>query len=281
MNGTAEIGTTEIGTAHAAGHKARRGSLPARLWREAVRHFQPRDRARENPRENPHRDPARSPQVTLACVALGAKLAHVDGELHPAEIDSFARSFGIEGRDRRHLERVYRYLITRPAGYETHAARLGRRLRDRPERLEAVLDAMFDQAAADGHVDRSELRYLGHVARHFGYDAAGFADLADRHLGTRAGPHPGGPHPLSPHPVDPHHALGVSPDADAAEIKAAHRRLVRRHHPDRLRGLGADPRSLAQASARMARINAAYESLHRQSKEGEQKRRQGGAGDPA
>jgi curved DNA-binding protein CbpA len=46
--------------------------------------------------------------------------------------------------------------------------------------------------------------------------------------------------------------LGVSPDASAAEIKRAYRRLVRRHHPD----LNAQAQD-----AQIKRLNEAYEIL--------------------
>ncbi|HKG57680.1 MAG TPA: J domain-containing protein, partial [Candidatus Limnocylindrales bacterium] len=52
--------------------------------------------------------------------------------------------------------------------------------------------------------------------------------------------------------ADPHRTLGLSPDASAAEIKAAYRRLAKAFHPDTA-GEAAIPRFLA--------IRAAYEQL--------------------
>src|SRR5688572_8263702 len=57
---------------------------------------------------------------------------------------------------------------------------------------------------------------------------------------------------------DPHDVLGVERDASAAQIKAAWRRLARRHHPDLTGGDGPAARA---ATREMAEINAAYESL--------------------
>jgi DnaJ domain len=53
--------------------------------------------------------------------------------------------------------------------------------------------------------------------------------------------------------MDPYAVLGLKPDATAAELTAAYRRLAKRHHPDRGGG--------AAAAARMAEINAAYDTL--------------------
>lgn len=53
--------------------------------------------------------------------------------------------------------------------------------------------------------------------------------------------------------LDAYAVLGVPEDASAAQLKAAHRRLVRRHHPDL-----AAPEERAAATERVQRINVAY-----------------------
>lgn len=53
--------------------------------------------------------------------------------------------------------------------------------------------------------------------------------------------------------IDAYEVLGVSPGASQEDLKAAHRALVRRHHPDRA---GEDRR--VEATAQMQRINVAY-----------------------
>jgi molecular chaperone DnaJ len=62
----------------------------------------------------------------------------------------------------------------------------------------------------------------------------------------------------APSPADPYAVLGVSPAATAAEIKAAYRTLVKRHHPD----AGGD-------DTRIVALNAAWELLG----DGERRRR--------
>jgi curved DNA-binding protein CbpA len=57
---------------------------------------------------------------------------------------------------------------------------------------------------------------------------------------------------------DPYAALDIRPDASDAQIKRRWRELAREHHPDRAAGDGAEQ---ARLTARMARINAAYDVL--------------------
>lgn len=52
---------------------------------------------------------------------------------------------------------------------------------------------------------------------------------------------------------DPYHILGVAPSASQAELKAAHRRLVRRHHPDLV-----PAQERTEATRRVQDINVAY-----------------------
>lgn len=57
---------------------------------------------------------------------------------------------------------------------------------------------------------------------------------------------------------DPHAVLGLQRGASAATVKAAWRKLARRHHPDLS---GSDPAAARAATKLMAEINAAYEQL--------------------
>ncbi len=59
---------------------------------------------------------------------------------------------------------------------------------------------------------------------------------------------------------DPHAVLGIEHGASPDDIKAAWRRLARRHHPDLT---GDDPEAVRRATRRMAEINAAYAGLTR------------------
>ena len=54
--------------------------------------------------------------------------------------------------------------------------------------------------------------------------------------------------------------LGLSPDASAGECKAAYKKLLKVHHPDRHAG---NPENMKKATEKTARINEAYKRLER------------------
>src|SRR3954449_11957904 len=57
---------------------------------------------------------------------------------------------------------------------------------------------------------------------------------------------------------DPYAELGVGHESSSTQIKRRWRELAREHHPDRAAG---DREQTAKLTARMARINAAYDLL--------------------
>jgi DnaJ like chaperone protein len=59
----------------------------------------------------------------------------------------------------------------------------------------------------------------------------------------------------------PFEVLGVSADIDDAELRAHWRELVRTNHPDKLIAEGMPEEFIQVATDRLARINAAYDTI--------------------
>jgi curved DNA-binding protein CbpA len=78
---------------------------------------------------------------------------------------------------------------------------------------------------------------------------------------------------------DPHVVLGVDAEASPSQVKAAWRRLARRHHPDLT---GDDPEASRAATRQMAEINDAYAAMTRPDRAGRRSARASGwTEDPA
>ena len=64
---------------------------------------------------------------------------------------------------------------------------------------------------------------------------------------------------IAANPEHPYAVLGVARDADDEAVRAAYRRRIAQHHPDRLGDADAAARAAAEGEA--ARINAAWEQI--------------------
>jgi DnaJ like chaperone protein len=222
------------------------GALLERVARHAAS-WVPRGEA-----HHPQADPRRSVAFTIAVIALGAKMAKADGVVTRDEVAAFGDVFQVPSGEEEHVRLVFDLARKSTAGFESYARQVGRLFTDDRMVLEDLLGGLFHIALADGEVCVAEDAYLREVARHFGFDARDYARIRAHHLGT-----------VAEEEDDPYAILGVDRAAPASEIRAAYHRLVRESHPDLLVSQGLPPECLALATARVARINAAYGRLAR------------------
>ena len=64
--------------------------------------------------------------------------------------------------------------------------------------------------------------------------------------------------------ADAYRTLGVKPSASDEEVKRAYREKAKSCHPDVLRSQGASERKIAEATERMAKINAAWTAISKE-----------------
>ena len=98
---------------------------------------------------------------TIGVIALGAKLAKVDGEVTSVEIDAFGSFFHVPPGEERNVRRFFDLAQRDAAGFEPYARQVAALFPDAPEILENVLEGLFDIAKADGMVSSRE------ALRHF------------------------------------------------------------------------------------------------------------------
>lgn len=191
--------------------------------------------------------PGEDPAFSTAVVALGAKLAKIDGRADSAEFDAFAAVFQPDEGAERNIRRLYDLARQTPHGFESYARRLAKRYRACPQLLEDVLDGLFHIAGSDGAVTGDELDYLERVSDLFGLSRLTLRRLKATHLGTGAD--------------DPYVILGVLPDAPDDELRRAWRSQLSQSHPDRARSRGLPDEFIIIAEAKSAAINAAFDTV--------------------
>lgn len=187
---------------------------------------------------------------TIGVIALGAKMARVDGEVSEVEVAAFRTFFQVPPGEERNVERFFDLAKRDAAGFETYAHQVANLFPDAPEILEGVIEGLFNIARADGAIDVAEADYLAKVARIFGLDSARFERAKASASGVVE--------------CEPCVILGIDPIATDEQIREAWLRQVRANHPDRLMAQGLPQEAIAIANRKLALINDAYDRLRRQ-----------------
>jgi DnaJ like chaperone protein len=128
-----------------------------------------------------------------------------------------------------------------------------RRLRGRREQARALLEACWRMARADAETGPREHELILLWGKWMGWTAADVAalDTAPRPRGAAPASR-GGAYQKA---LD---LLGVRADTEPEAIKRAYRRLLSRHHPDKLAGAGASPAAVREATERTRELHSAY-----------------------
>lgn len=125
------------------------------------------------------------------------------------------------------------------------------------------IELLLETALADGGLGNAELAILNRVCQILHIPAAIFAAMlnakASGSRGRAGGYQQAG---RSTPPLSQSYAtLGLKPDASAAEIKKAYRKLVSQYHPDKLVSRNLPEEMIEMSKTRVREINAAYDQI--------------------
>jgi len=187
---------------------------------------------------------------TIGVIALGAKMARVDGEVSEVERAAFREFFEVPPGEEANVERFFDLAKRDVGGFETYARQVAALFPDAPEILENVIEGLFSIAQADGRIDVAEADYLAKVASIFGLPSSRFERAKAAALGAVE--------------CETCVVLGIDPMATDEQIREAWLRQVRANHPDRLMAQGLPEEAIAVANRKLALINDAYDRLRRQ-----------------
>lgn len=186
---------------------------------------------------------------TIGLVALSAKMAKSDGVVTPEEIAAFDLVMQVPPDEAENVRRVFDLAAEDVVGFDSYARQVAWSLDGDRQLLRDVLEGLFVVAAADGVVHEDEERFLQTVAAIFMIPDGEYGYIRSLFVG-------GGDNPYS--------VLGLSPHASDQEIKARHRKLATENHPDRLMARGVPEELVMAANAKLATINAAFDTIRRE-----------------
>lgn len=127
-----------------------------------------------------------------------------------------------------------------------------RRLKEQPHAAEGILRACCRMAWADGRAGREEKELLVEWGQQLGWSAAKVKALAGDYEPRKAALEGAGSY------TEALRVLGVTDTTEPVQIKQAYRRLLSRHHPDKLQGSGASPSKVREATERTRELHQAY-----------------------
>ena len=186
---------------------------------------------------------------TIAMVSLAAKMTRADGDVSPIEVQAVQDMMRVPDSEKANMERVFRLAQEDVSGFDSYARQVADIYADSPQVLEDVLDVLFYIAYADGVLHPAEQQFLEIVAEIFAVQESDFKRLQARHDGSI---------------VDPYAVLGLSRHAADGAVKKAWLAAVRDNHPDQLQARGMPPEMMHIATARMAAINEAWETIQKE-----------------
>lgn len=205
------------------------------------------DRMRED--DTQQKVPEKSLGFTIAVIVLGAKMAKADGTVTRDEIKAFREVFRVPPEELKNVAKVFDIAKKDARGFEPYARQVSGMFHDQPEILEELLWCLSHIAKADGQIHPGELDFLQKVSELFGFDQKTFERVTALQMDGAS--------------ADPFAILGVSRDASEEDIRKAHRHLVLENHPDKLMAQGLPEEFVALANERLAKINAAYDTIRK------------------
>lgn len=184
---------------------------------------------------------------SAALLVLCAAVMKADNQLLKTELDFikqfFVRQFGVESTKQRML--LLREILKQPIPLAEVCEQIKYNI-DSSSRLQ-LLHLLFGIAAADGHVNKDELKVLKEIAWRTGINERDYLSLQSMFVRDTD---------------SSYKILEIEKSASEEEIKKAYRRMAMKYHPDKVQHLGSEYEKDAQEKFR--KINEAYEWIKKE-----------------
>lgn len=193
----------------------------------------------------------------VALTSLAAKVAKADGKVTQDEIQAFDHflkaSLQMSVEDRKFAAQVFNEARHSPAPTAEFAQQVRSLFRQQPDRLRDIITILLAIALADGHFHPTEETVIRQITRELGLSDHDYQSCRATFMAAHGEPD-----------VSPYEVLGVEETVTDAEVRSAHRRLVREYHPDVLNSKGLPEDFLEFAHEKMTAINDAWSRVKKQ-----------------
>lgn len=187
----------------------------------------------------------RPEKFQLNLLSLSALIIKADGKVQQKELD-FVRSFFISQYGKERADSIFKTFNTEIKKETQHLDQLTRVFVQQTayETRLQILHFLFGIANADGQISEVELQKLSQVASGMRLRLPDFESIKAMFIKNTD---------------NAYKILEVEPNASSVEIKSAYRKMVKKYHPDKLRGQ--DPAMIKGAEEKFRQVQKAYETL--------------------
>ena len=225
--------------------------------------------------EKPYRERgAWQTEFSYLVTVLHAKFAKMDGQVTADEVRLFQNVVAVSKEDLPAVRAVYNQFRRSSDGFEHVAVRLSEMLAFDPSSKNHVVETLCYVMYGTGQgADLYQKAFIQAVARIFSIADADLQKLMDgvrlqfevggaSTAGASSGQSEGAYNdaPWLDH-SKAFKVLGLKGTATYEEMRKAYKKLIREHHPDKVRGAGGTDQDVEQAEDRLSDINEAYAVL--------------------
>lgn len=199
--------------------------------------------------QNPYarRRQTKSGDFEVSLLILSSIVIKADGKQDQRELDFVRQQFvGMYGKERaNHAFKLFKGINKQDIPTRQVCLQI-RQMMDHPSRLQ-LLHFLFGIAKADGIVLESEVNSIQTIANYLGISHADFESIKAMFYNSSD---------------NAYKILEISKQATVTEIKAAYRKMAKKHHPDKVVHLGKEHQKGAEEKFRQ--VQAAYEQLQKE-----------------
>ena len=195
-----------------------------------------------------------------ATFAVMGHIAKADGRVSRDEITMAEQLMGhlkLDAAQRKLAESLFKQGTAPGFDFEGVLEQFRRECHRRSTLVRMFMEIQIQAALADGHIAPEESDILRQVARMLGVARADLEQLINFIRGARAS-HDGGDKVSL---TDAYRVLGVNADTPLPQVRKAYRRLLSRHHPDKLVAKGLPEEMIKLANEKTHEIRTAWERI--------------------